>query len=477
MALNWNIFKARKTTDNTPYKNVDRLIPLKLSQWDWLSDFTTELSLDDYRKIKNSNPIIRKGFSKKSRDLIFDGFHLDSPVDGEDIPEDIENTLTTFLKEKQITYKMHKAIYDSLWSGKNGWIEWVCQGNKYPDQPLNGKLTDVSYVATGSITGGKYNEEKTMVEYWKLARPITYDGKKYKYIHSSRLEPIGFYYDGDNPFSTSIIESARQAIKADNDATKYLGDNIILFSKPWISINTADNTNRKAVDDAYSYLQKVARKDIKFGYAGFKDTQFNVHNPDAPNPEASLYHFYVELAAALEMPLMFLIGEQKGHLTGSEVELADYYKSIRAIQEIHLSPIYHKMFQMLIGDSWRYEIYWNPLYVDEKTEVENKTKLMKEIGELYSKHGIVDVIEARQLLREWDINIPEQGELDEPENDEGDEEPEDEEDNLPPPNGIRPPTEAELEIARHMRERGKKELIEQEKRLRNANRPHKDNNA
>jgi len=155
---------------------------------------------------------------------------------------------------------------------------------------------------------------------------------------------------------------------------------------------------------------------------------------------------------------MFLIGEQKGKLTGSKVELADYYKSILSNQQIYLSPIYHKMFQLLLGDSWKYEIYWNPLYVDDETEIKNKTLLMEKIGELYSKHSLIDIIEARQLLRENDINIPENGELDEPEEDEdaGDEDDGETGEEWE----IRKPTALELEIARKQRILGKKLIDE-----------------
>ena len=260
------------------------MLPLKTSQWNWLEDITYQMSLSDLRKAKN-NPIIWKGINKKARDLVYEGFEIDNPLDGEDVPPDMEDKIKDFLTEHQVTRKIHQAVRDSLWSNKNGWIEWVTTGNKKPDEPLGGNLVGVEYVATGYISGYEFNKEKTGIEYWILSTPITYKGVEYKKIHVSRLEPIGFYPEGDDPFSTSIIEIARQAIRADNDATTALADNLSMFGHPFPTINTTDNVNTQAVDDAYKALGQLKKKQLKIGFAGFKDTKFNLLNPNSPQPQ------------------------------------------------------------------------------------------------------------------------------------------------------------------------------------------------
>ena len=342
----------------------------------------------------------------------------------------------------------------------NGWFEYVCMGNKDPMQPLSGKLYDIQYINPSMITGYKLNKDKTDVEYWKYR-----NGAKTIWIHVSRIGHIGFYYDGDDPFSMSPLEVANLSIKADNDATAALGSNLVLFGHPFPVIKTTDNVNKKQVDDAYKLLEQMKKKNLEIGFAGFKDTTFDLLNPDHPSPKDALYHFYIHLAAAMDMPMMFLIGEQTGQLSGNEVELNDYYKSISAQQEIYLSPIIHNILKLLLGESWRYEIYWNPLFVDEKTELENMTTIMKAVGEMYSLHGLIDVVEARQMLREHDINIPEDGMLDEPEpmNEPVQNEPDDAEEEQPenkPEIKVRRPTQDELAIARKQRELGEKLIRE-----------------
>jgi hypothetical protein len=77
-------------------------------------------------------------------------------------------------------------------------------------------------------------------------------------------------------------------------------------------------------------------------------------------------------------------------------------------------------------------------------------------------YGIVNVDEARQLLREYDVNIPENELLDQPESDENNIE---ETPIVEGKNHVRKPTDEEIQIAQRLRELGEKEMVEQEKRV------------
>lgn len=460
----------RKTTPvekEKMYAGIERLSKIKTG-WTWGEYSTQGKTLTNTDK-KNAyrTPIPWKGINKKARDLIFSGFRIDSPIDGEKVPEDIEKIIQTFLIDKQIISKVHHALQDMFWQG-NGWIEFVCQGNKEPEQPLNGKLLDIAYVNTETITQYKWDDKNDpkFVEFWgqKIGTELTS-------YHHTRYGQLGIYPDGDNPFYRSCLEIGRVSIKAYVDATKALGDNLVMFGHGFPVINTSDNSNRKRVDEAFMQLEKLKRKELKVGFAGFKDDKFSMLNPGNPNPASIINHFYVDLSAMLEMPMMMLIGEQKGKLTGSKVEMADYGKSIEAIRTTVLSPLFHKMFKLLLGDRWKYEIYWNPYFVDEETEIEQKCKIMEKIGELYSKHSLIDVVEARQMLREHDINIPEDGELDEPEDAEPEPEPmpSDEDNDEMDDNktfSYHYATDEERRIADELHRQGIRELIEQDERCR-----------
>jgi len=460
----FDIFRKEETTttkraDNVMASNFARVTGVK-TRWSWgdKNPFSNQLTKTDLKKYYWGNPIVFKGINKKARDLIVEWFNIENPIDGEDVPEEKEKIINDFVRDKGVKHILSKVIADTYILG-NGFFEYNCKGNKEPEQPLTGTLVSLEYINPETITNYKYDETNTFVEYWEQKI-----GDNKTWIHHSRIGHLAFYTDTDRPMGISPIEVARQAIKGDNENTEALAKNIGLFGNPILTINTTSNNNKNEVDDAFASLAKFKKKIIKVGLAGFKDTKFDMLNPNTPNPQATIYHFYVELAAGLEMPMMLLIGEQKGKLTGSEVELEDYYKGIKALQNIHLSPVINKMCSLLFNMEWNYDIFWNPLYVNEKQEIENKTKIMKELGELYSKHGIVDMMEVRQLLREYGLGIPENGELDEPE------EPDTNENVIAPiiepkeESVLRSPTKQELRLSKELKEKYRRIYEEQEKR-------------
>jgi hypothetical protein len=451
-------FKKRQVDDTNLSGVMQKYITGLNLGWQWgdNSSFEKLLSETDYKKAYYNNPLIWHGINKKARDLLFYGFEIDSPLDDVDVPDNLEKELDDFLRDKKILYIINRCIKDTYTCG-DGWFEYNCSGSKDPMQPLSGSLNGIKYVNPDSMVGYKLDKDQLFVEYW-----IYKQGSKRIPIHYTRLEHFAFHLNGDDPFGMSIIEIASRAVKALINATKSLDDNLQMFGHPFPVIKTTDNTNKKQVEDAYNALQALAKKELKVGFAGFKDSMFDLLNPSVPNPEQTLQHFYIEIAAALEMPMLLLTGSQMSKLTGNEIELNDYYKGINSVQEIFLSPVFNKIFKFLIGDRWQYQIYWNPLFVDETSEIENKSILMEKVGMLYTS-GIVDVGEARQLLREYDINIPENMELDNAE-----ENMEEEEETIPAPVVeeektklfIRKPTEEELIIAKKQRILGEKLIRE-----------------
>jgi hypothetical protein len=453
--MNFPFFKKRIVDDTNISGVMQKYITGLNIGWQWgdNGNFEKMLSDVDCERAYNNCPIAKRGIRKTVRDMLFYGFKIDSPLDNVDVPDNLENELMTFIVKKRILYKISRCLKEALWEG-NGWFEYNCSGSKDPMQPLTGKLNDIKYVNTKSIVGYKLDKDKQFVEYW-----IYKQAHKKILIHHTRLEHFGFEEKGDDPFCMSVFEVANRTVKALINATGSLDDNMQMFSHGFPTINTPDNQNKKLVDEGWNALNLLAKKQLKVGFAGFKDTKFGIINPENPSPEQTLNHFYIELAAALDMPMLLLIGSQMSKLTGNEIELNDYYKNIASMQEIYLTPVFDKIFTLLIGDRWSYQIYWNPLFVDEISEITNKTMLMEKISMLYTS-GIVDVGEARQLLREYDINVPENQELDNP--DEEEPEPVKEIPSVEEKTKIhiRKPTTEELEIARKQRELGERLIRE-----------------
>lgn len=405
-------------------------------------------------------PHISKAYTWITEDLVSNWFEIDSPLDSEDVPENIEKTITDFIKEKRVKKKIYQMVWDGKWQG-NGWIELVTDGDKEPESELSGNLVDIAYVDTRKITGYKYypegHENYGEIEFWTMRK-----GTQTIKIHSSRLLQFAPNKIGNDPFGYSDTETAWNAVAANNTSIKALANLINVHAHPYLYNNTGQ-TSQKSIDDAFKMMQDVAEGKIKAGLVGGEGSDMKILNPSAIEPRFIMDAFYTEFSSAVKIPKMLLVGEQTGHLTGSGHELKKYYDHIDSVRNIQLTPIMNHIFTLLLGDSWKYDIYWNPNFIDEKSEIENKTKWIEWVSKAY-QIGVIDVIEARQLLREMDISVPEGNPLDELEPIE-EEEPQEILPQITDSYKKRLPTPEELERAEELRKLGIKELAEQEKRL------------
>ena len=443
-------------------ETLTRLTGRKLQDW-WM-DLDTQkdrLSNEQLQWAVQHITTLHKGYHKKSRDCTFDWYTLDSPIDGDSIPDATLEKIYEFDEAIEFKKKLQTFVWDGLWQG-NGWMEYIGQGNKDPDQPLTGKLVNIINIDPTTIKQPYWVTEngQTYIKYWVQKVGWTDN----KYIHHTRLAHFAPYKIGDVPFGYSPTFVASATVKHKYSALNSVGELIDYFVHPFPVINTGSKSD-KDFNNAVAYLEAIKKKKSRIGAALKEGATFELHNPSTiDNIDDILNAFDHELAQVIEMPYMLLMGVQQGQLTGSVHELNDYYKSVKAWQDLDLSLVVRKAYRLLIGENFNPKIIWNPLFVDEKTEIENKTKLMKEVGELYSKHGIIELMEARQLLREFDIGIPEGGTLDEeePEEDENDfrepEEPEDEDETAEAT--VRKPNKAELSYYDRIRIKREQELAD-----------------
>jgi len=407
-----NIFFAKNKTTNQEKMppNANRLTGIAINEWEWGNPESQNkiLTADDKEAAYKSSPKLFHGINKRARDIVYSDFKIINPDEGKDVPDKIKKIVAAFIKEHDINNKIYHAVQEAFWNG-TGWLEWVCSYTDDPKTKLSGKLMDVVYVNTKTMVGEKYNK------YMKPEFFIQKIGLKRQPIHASRLQPIVFYPSGNSSFGIGLPQIAQRVIKADNDATKAMGDNLIMFGHPFPVINTRDNQNEKAIDQGWDILNKLRKKDLKVGFVGFKDDKFQMLNPESPNPDAILNHFYIEFAASLEIPLQLLIGSEMSKLTGNEMELADYYKSVETYQYTVLSPIYNHLCKLLLGDEWVYDFQWESVYTDDEMQNNINVAYMNAVGTAYNDKGLIELPEARQLLRDFGINIPRDGDLDKPE--------------------------------------------------------------
>jgi hypothetical protein len=62
---------------------------------------------------------------------------------------------------------------------------------------------------------------------------------------------------------------------------------------------------------------------------------------------------------------------------------------------------------LFTGGVWQDEIFWNPIFVDEKSDSEIFKVKADTLKVLYNDAGLVTDVEARQIARNWGFSIPE----------------------------------------------------------------------
>ena len=467
---------TKKQTNNKPTTNLARAITKGMRRaysnyMEGQKQTSKNLSDDDKLYIYTHDPITWKGINKKSRNLFNKWFEVDSPIDGEDIPEPIETRVQEFNQNSSLKRKMMQNCVNMLVQG-NGYLELQCLepediGLETELSP-QAELIDIAVIDPRTIKQDRVkNEQADKINNIQTPLPdVEYfvqrqgRGKPNLLVHPSRIIHTSIYNFGDSSYGISPIEVAFKVANSKINSDWALGEILFRFGKPFLVCNIEDGTDED-IEEVFSALGKL---NPKTGFAGTNKYKFQILNPSGViHPKEFVDAFYTNLACALEMPLMILLGVQKGAVTGSEVDLSDYYNDLASIQETVMTPVLNRIYTQLFG-VWDYEVFWNIIFVDEKTKAE-QTKIYAEVIKiLYSDSGIIDDITARQMCREWDIPIPEEHELDIVEEPIG---------NIPiveiePPfeeAKIRKPTQEELEFAERMRSLGEKELVEQEKRL------------
>jgi len=113
------------------------------------------------------------------------------------------------------------------------------------------------------------------------------------------------------------------------------------------------------------------------------------------------------------MPTHILTGIQVGKVTGAEVGTGDYVKDCRDDQELDYSPLLTRLYSMLLKGKGRsfskYEIVWNPIYIDEMSEADILLKRVQAADLAYNgargAGGFIEDSEARRIFNEGQIEL------------------------------------------------------------------------
>ena len=319
----------------------------------------TKIGYKELETAFRRDPLIFKGITKKAEDLFREGWSIEDPRDGYDVPDEFEAEIERFNEEIQLKQKLMQLAINTFIYG-DGFLE-LDDGGNANEEISYGELKDVHiiYPPAMKISIDEYGIVQEYVFRWK--------GNEVKF-HPSRIIHTKFYSYGDSNYGISVIEVAYNNLLAKMNADVAAGHIIYMAGKPFPVLKKLTRANEQEMDKMEEILKNL---NPKTGLALDGDFEFDLKNPSPLNPTPFNNNFYINLAAALRMPLMILIGVQKGAVTGSEVDLSDYYKDIKNLQEIVFTPVLRRIYEARTGKKpFSYTIYWHPIFIDEKSEAE-----------------------------------------------------------------------------------------------------------
>jgi len=421
------------------------------------------------RKIALREPLILKAIHKKNKDTFRNWFKI-KPTEGTgNIDKNILRLIKDFDKRTNFPYKLYTSGVCANIYG-TGFLErtFIESKNKENDSPVdfNNKPLNLFNLNSEFITRRKKKEKgKDNISYF------IYKEKRGEevFIHPDRIIDIAIDKLPYSSFGISKIDVLINVLQSKMDADVTSGEIL-----SWFGHGILDMTIENMQPEQEKEMIKLFKQHPNY-YAHDQDYKLNVVNPNRIDPKPFYDYFYTNIAAALEMPVHILTGESLGNVTGSEIGVSDYYHDIENIQKIIFTPIIRKIYTQLLesnGHKWKYDIVWNPIFVDELSEAKIlQTRSYPAVQGVVN--GILSIPEGRRIYNDGvvDLDIEKVPEKSKPEV----EPPKDvSEPNVEPQPTVKKPTVKQKVIPLTEEQKimikraGIRETIEQEKRLKEA---------
>lgn len=388
-----------------------------------------------------SSGVIFKGVNKKARDAIRKGFLLCPDVENRDDRETLNAAASAWMRSVRYLPKAMQALREMFVFG-DGFLELGYSGTSASDaEPRPSEtLVEVYNVDPmallpvkdehGAIkayltllapetvpVGGQEpiqasqmvrplsvrDVNRAQVRAWALGKGPLPAGTRA--IHPKRIQHFQVNTLRDHPdgLGISVIEACYIAATAKLAGDVSAGDVLEWYSKGFFTLNI-DYATAEELKAGREQLE-AAKNARKNHFVGGERSHFDIKSPSIPNIKQFYDNFHLEIAAALEMPVMVLLGVQKGTVTGSETDLVDYYEDIRAFQELCLEGTMLEMMQRALKRA-DFSIEWVALYVNQQQEADTAFKRAQATTQLFNGK-VLTRREALRFMRDGELPDPE----------------------------------------------------------------------
>lgn len=328
--------------------------------------------------------LIFKGINQKARDAFKAGFEL-VPDDGDTSARRVMNLkVRDWMRSTKARPRFQQGIREGYWAG-DGYVELVYPGGAMTPAPAALAPTRLVNVAPfkmravldhrpGSETRGQvlwfvFGERVRDIPREQLQRWVE-GGEQPREVESvlhptrvAHFQPYPIAGDPDG-YGMSVIEAAYISVISKTVGDRSMGDIMAWAGQGFFTLNV-ENATEDELKRAKKYIE-ASLKARKTYFVGSEKAKWETHEPVVPNVDPFYKQFYIEIAAALEMPTMILMGVQKGTVSGSSVDIIQYYDDVHAFQEDHVEPVLLPLLVGIVGRS-DFHVSWTPLHVDKQT--------------------------------------------------------------------------------------------------------------
>lgn len=392
-----------KSKKETKLLSVDEYDPLLMKEG------YVKLTPEKRRKLSQQCPILMKGIKKKNMDTFRAWFTVETVEDrGKPIDADLK-VLRNFEKRSNYKAKLNEAGICSDVYGDGFLLITFTRDEKRKlhdpvdkrSEPYNITVLNSEYITKMKYYNNAYKEAGILHYYY-------YDSTSQKemYIHPDRVQHVPADKLPFSKFGLSKMDLLRHIIISKKNVDIATGEILAWFSHGILDFKWDDMQPEEKKE-----MIKIAAQHPG-AYVHDEDMEMKVHNPTAIDPKPFYDYIILNIAAALNMPTHILTGIQVGRVQGSEVGFADYYRDVHDTQDLLYRPLIEDLYKRIIearGRVWKYELIWNPIYIDETTEgkllIDRVTAAEKALNGTKGIGGFIDKKEAREMINKGMIEL------------------------------------------------------------------------
>jgi len=375
--------------------------------------FTKKLSVQQCVEAAEQCPLFTKAARKKARDSVR-AWHKIETIDKTKKPFKADLIyIHNFIKRNNLQ-KLWELLRIAAYTAGDGYLLITFDNDektKLQDPPTkNACPYEVKLLKSKFITEiGYYPKEQKKYEklFVKHFHYEDVENNKDDWIHPDRI--IHMVNDEIfGPFGNSKVNLLRNIVKSSVNVDIATGEILA-----WFAHHILDITQDNCEEPERKQWEEIVNKHPS-AYIHNETAVLKALEPKAIDPKPFYDYLILSIAASFFMPTHILTGIQVGKVTGAEVGTGDYVKDLKDDQELDYNPLLDRLYSMILRgkgrNTWdKYEIVWNPIYIDELSEAEILLKRVQAADLAYNgargAGGFIEFPEARSIFNRGQVEL------------------------------------------------------------------------